>query len=352
MIRGERVPFVFLGMLCLLTGLWTGLSRIGWGVYVIPSVAHHGAVMVGGFLGTLISLEKVIPLKKKALFSIPLCSALSALAFSVNSPRIALTLLMVSSAGLSLVFIFYFIQNRGLIYALMVVGALCWLGGNVLLTTSMFYPLAFPWWIGFPLFVITAERLELARYLPVSKGARYVLVLCLALFAIGCFFSFHGIGNILLGAALAMISIWLLRFDVVGISIRKSGLTQFVAIALTCGYFALLLDGVLFVVLKGHAFGYDAIVHTFFIGFVFSMIFAHGPIILPGVLGIFAKPFHKIFYLWLALLELSWITRVAGDISLNTTWRMASAALTTVALIGYFASLKIITVRTAHAKAV
>ena len=58
---------------------------------------------------------------------------------------------------------------------------------------------------------------------------------------------------------------------------------------------------------------YDAMLHTIFLGFVFSMIFAHAPIILPTITGL-ALPFQNIFYLHAALLHLSLMLRVAGDL--------------------------------------
>jgi hypothetical protein len=169
MINLSRLPFILLALACLLTGLWTGLSRIGWDIFILPATAHHGAVMVGGFLGTLISLEKIIPLKKKFLFIIPLLSALSVLFFMVSQPFISISLLIIASVGLVLVFLHYLRLEPSLIYGIMVAGALLWLLGNVMLLTKNFYPLAFPWWVGFVLYIITAERLELMKFLPVSK---------------------------------------------------------------------------------------------------------------------------------------------------------------------------------------
>jgi hypothetical protein len=55
--------------------------------------------------------------------------------------------------------------------------------------------------------------------------------------------------------------------------------------------------------------------HTIFLGFVFSMIFAHAPIILPTITGL-ALPFQKSFYLHAGLLHISLLMRVAGDLSL------------------------------------
>ena len=63
MIRKERIPFIILAFASLLLGLTAGLSRIGWNFVIPNTVPHHGAIMIGGFLGTLSSLEKVSRLK-------------------------------------------------------------------------------------------------------------------------------------------------------------------------------------------------------------------------------------------------------------------------------------------------
>lgn len=339
MIKKERLPFVILAMSCLLVGLWSGLSRIGWDIYILPVTAHHGAIMVGGFLGTLISLEKIIPLKNKVLYLIPLASALSVLFFFLELPFAAIESLIISSCGLSVVFILYLIRERSMIYFLMLTGALCWLIGNVLLVTNLFYPLAFPWWVAFALFVIIAERLELMKFLPVSKRNKLLAVVLLFCFVSGVLFSFHGIGNIIGGAALVGIALWLMRYDLIGITIKKTSLPRYVAVALLGGYIALLLTGILFLTFSNQWLAYDALVHSFFIGFTFSMIFAHGPIILPGVLGISAKPYHKILYLWLFLLHGSWLIRVFSDVVVMMEVRRITGIISVVAILGYFITL-------------
>lgn len=352
MIRLSRVPFLILAMLGLLLGLWTGLSRIGWNLDLLIVSMHHGAIMVGGFLGTLISLEKIIPLKKRPLFVIPLFSALSVVMFFVNLAPASFALLVAAAVALTLVFVHYLVKEKNIIYLLMAGGAICWLVGNVLLMVQNFYPLAFPWWLAFALLIITAERLELMKFLPVSMGMKLLLVFLLLTYVCGVLMSFHGTGRQVSGIALIAISIWLMQFDIVGISLRKRALPRFVAVALLAGYVAMLFTGIFFLTLNNQAMAYDAIVHTFFLGFAFSMIFAHGPIILPGVLGISAKPYHPLLYGWLILLHTSWITRIAGDIFLQFEMRKISGLISAIAILGYFATVATLTImiQRRHAK--
>lgn len=345
MIKKERLPIVFFAMFCLLSGIWSGLNRIGWSLPVSLISAHHGAIMVGGFLGTLISLEKIIPLKKKSLYLIPVLNALSVVFFFSGQPKVSIYILAVSSIALVVVFLYYFRTQRTIIYMLMSLGAVCWLIGNLLLLTKFFYPLAFPWWAAFALLIIAAERLELMKFLPVQQSDKLVFVSLLLCFVVGVLFSFHGAGNVLCGLALIAVSTWLMRNDIIGINLRKSGLPKFVAVALLAGYASLLLSGVFFLVLSDQWLTYDAIVHSFFLGFVFSMIFAHGPMILPGIMGIQALPFHPVLYYWLSLLQISWLIRIFSDISVEIEVRKISGALSAAAILGYFVTMGILTIR-------
>jgi hypothetical protein len=345
MLKKERLPILLFAMFCLLSGLWSGLNRIGWDLAILPITAHHGAIMVGGFLGTLISFEKIIPLKKKSLYLIPVLNALSVLFFFVNQPKIAIYTLVVSSTSLAFVFLYYFRTQRTIIYILMLFGAICWLVGNVLLLTKFFYPLAFPWWTAFALFIIAAERLELMKFLPVSKLNRNIFAILLMTFVVGVLFSFHGTGNLICGFSLIGISLWLMRHDMIAINLKKRNMPKFIAVTLLCGYVALLLTGIFFFTLSDQWLTYDAIVHSFFLGFVFSMIFAHGPIILPGIIGIPATAFNKILYIWLGVLQISWVVRIFADVTVEMDIRKVSGLLSAIAILGYFITMATLTIR-------
>jgi hypothetical protein len=351
-MRIHRIPYIFLAMLSLLAGLAAGLQRIGWSLPISGVASSHGAIMIGGFLGTLITLEKIIPLKKPVLYLAPILSATSVVLFYADLPLYSTASLIAASAGLSVIFLIYFARERSLIYAIMFAGAACWLTGNIFFVVYNFYPVAVPWWIAFVLFIITAERLELIKFLPVTTIQKLVFVGILAAFLVGCIITFHGIGSYFAAFGLIAASIWLMRHDVVSINIRKEGLTKYVGVALLAGYCSLVLCGIFLPLISNEPLGYDLIIHAFFIGFVFSMIFAHGPIILPGILGISLKPYHPILYLWLFLLHTSWLVRTFSDIALNLQLRKYSGLISAIAIIGYFLSVVLITMRTRRAKTV
>jgi hypothetical protein len=62
MRNNVRFPLMALGLLALLTVLWGGLVRLGWPWPVpLPTLfMAHGPLMVCGFLGTLIGVERAM----------------------------------------------------------------------------------------------------------------------------------------------------------------------------------------------------------------------------------------------------------------------------------------------------
>src|SRR5688572_8995126 len=206
-----RLPFMLLAFVNLLAGITAGLIRIGWNFTMGDLPVQHGAVMVGGFLGTLILLEKVIPLKKKILFVIPVVNGLSLLMIIPAFIHIGQAFLLIGAIGLLYILILYFIkQPYDLSIILMLMGSCCLIMGHSMLISRQLYPMAFPWWMGFILLVIVGERLELSKFLPVTRMNKNVLMGFLFLFLAGLIVPFHGIGRYMSAAGLVFVAIWLL----------------------------------------------------------------------------------------------------------------------------------------------
>src|SRR3990172_2284749 len=92
------------------------------------------------------------------------------------------------------------------------------------------------------------------------------------------------------GIGLIAFGLWLMRNDIARRTVRKSGLTRFIAVCLLPGYVWLIAGGVLWLAFGGTStarFLYDAMLHSLFLGFVFSMIFGHAPIIVPAVMNMY-----------------------------------------------------------------
>jgi hypothetical protein len=338
-LRAERLPFIILAMTGLIAGLISGLARLGWTSLAFPAMINHGGIMVGGFIGTLISLEKIIPLKTRSLYLFPVFSGISVTFFLAGSPVVSAILLIIASSGLSLVFVLYYFQERSRVYGLMLAGAISWTIGNVALAMTGFYPSAMPWWMAFTLLIISAERLELMKFLPVSRNQKIFFTSILATYILSALFPFHSYGRIIGGSALISTAIWLLKFDIISVTINKESLPRFIAINLMSGYIALVFSGIFMVTLGSGAFDYDTVVHSFFLGYVFSMIFAHGPVILPGVIGLSIKPYHPLLYFCTVTLHASWLLRVAGNVAMDPEIRKFSGIVSAMAIVGYFITL-------------
>jgi len=341
-----RIPFMLAAVFNLIAGIWAGLIRIGWDLPLTPIAVHHGAIMVGGFLTTLIALEKVIPLKRKLAFIVPVISAFSLIMVAPGYFHAGLYFLLSGSVGLFMIHAYYlYLHPRDLSILLMMIGAGCLIVGNAMLVQKQFYPAAFPWWMGFLLFTITAERIELSKFLPVSVTMKNLLLGFMALFLLGVIIPFHGIGKYLSAVAMICIAVWMLQYDVMRIGLKKVGLTRFSSIALLIANAWLIVNGVLLIVMPETAYSYDTLVHSFFIGYALAMIFAHGPIILPGVLGITSKPYHPVLYAWLFLVQGSLLLRLVADSLINTEWRKLSGILTGAGILLYFVSLVVLVIR-------
>ena len=87
--------------------------------------------------------------------------------------------------------------------------------------------------------------------------------------------------------------------------------------------------------LAGSGFIYDAALHAIFVGFVFSMVFGHAPIIFPALMQVRIR-YTPWLYAPLALMHASLGLRVAGDLAELSAWRLAGS-LGNVAAILLFA---------------
>jgi hypothetical protein len=141
------------------------------------------------------------------------------------------------------------------------------------------------------------------------------------------------IGARLAGAGLLALGLWLLVNDIARRNLAQKELTRFMAWALLMGYVWLCVSGTLALAygLPEYGMRYDAILHTLFVGFVFSMIFGHAPIIAPALLRI-ALPYHAAFYLPLAVLHVSLAVRICGSLLQDHALRQAGAAGNAVAI--------------------
>lgn len=349
-----RMPLLLMAVAALATGVLAGLARFG---VPVPSLAAaqagtHGALMIGAFLGTVIGLERAVALAsagRRWPFLAPLASGLAGLALLAGfGPPVPQGLLLV--AGTVLVAASGVVVRRqpAAHNATLALGAVAWLAGHVAWLASGSILPAVPCWIAFLVLTIAGERLELTRFLPTPTGAKRVFVAIVLSLVAGLVLAFvrEEAGLALFAASLAALAAWLLRYDIARRTIRQSALPRYIAACLLAGYAWLAIGGLL-----GLAGGFvpgsalrDAALHAVLLGFVFSMIFGHAPIIFPAVAKI-RIPYHVAFYVPLALLHVSLFARVAGDLAAMPGVARAAAVANAVAIPGFLLTLAASAVR-------
>lgn len=329
-------------LLSLLAAIWSGWLRIGWAFPMTQSAAQHGALMVGSFLSTLIFLERAVTFKQKWVLLLPFVNGLSGVFFLLGQTSAALLCLIAGSAGFWIMCAYFIYKYEELYYYAFFAGAFCLLAGNVILYKTNFYPNAVNWWMAFLLLTIVAERLELSRFLSLSKGQKAWLVASLGACLATLFVPFHWYGNILFAGTLAAVAGWLLLNDMARRSLKVKGQHRYSALLLLVGYGWLLVTAAGLVLGHRFAFGYDAALHSFFIGFVFSMIFSHAPIILPAVLKLPVKLFRPSLYAWFILLQGALILRIIGDVVTDVSIRRVGGLLNGVAMLLFFINVAVI----------
>ena len=299
--------------------------------------------MVSAFLGTLIGLERAAALGKKWTYGAPLFAALGALAALLLPPSwIAPVLSSAGSVFLVAIFIYLYRLRPAHFFIVIGAGAFLWLVGNSLWAAALPIYRAAPWWIGFLVLTIAGERLELSRLLRLSRWDSAKLLVGIAMLLTGLVASLahFALGVRICGAGLLAIGLWLSRYDMARRTIAERGLPRFMAVSLLAGYGWLVLGGLLWMGFAAEFSAgpfYDAMLHAVFLGFVFSMIFAHAPIIFPSITGL-AMPFDGGFYSHLALLHASLAVRIAGDVTDILSWQQWGGMLNAAALLLFLAN--------------
>jgi hypothetical protein len=308
-----RFPLLVLGFASLAYGVAGGLARLTPLPVSIAALALHGPLMVSAFFGTVISLERAAALDRLWAYAAPLCAGAGGVLLLAGLPFEGFVAMVLAAAVLAIAGVAVLSKQPSLERATLLAGAAAWLMGNLGLLLG--YP-AVPWWIAFFALTIGGERLELSRYLKRSPWVRNAfMVLAAALL-------FGPLEPRLLGVALALLALWLFAFDLARVTVRQARLPRFVAVCLLAGYFWLAVGGALIAL----QIAYDAALHAIFLGFVFSMVFGHAPVILPAVLRT-ALPYHPVLYAPLALLHGSLAVRILVSKPLGAWGNAAAIAL-------------------------
>lgn len=309
----------------------------GW---MFAGAASHAALMICGFLGTMIGLERAVATRRRVAFAAPLASAAAALATIAGHADVAASMFVFAAAAFVGVNLAIARTQPAAHTAMLSVGALAWLAGCLLHAYGE--GTAVPLWFAFLVLTIAAERLEMTRLTRRSRHAGWQLwaVTALMLGGAGAAASSSALGAAglaLFGASLMLLSAWLFAHDIARRTLLTEGLSRYMAVCLLAGYGWLAVSGIGWL---GLALGLplrDMALHALGLGFVASMMMAHAPVILPALTRVRLR-FAAVFYLPLAALHASLVVRI-GFGATDPFVRGIGAALNATALVLFVATI-------------
>ncbi len=339
---GRAVLGLFI-VICLVAALTGGLLRMGlalpWSgtAWAGHAAVAHAALMIPAFFAAVIGLERAVAVRTAWAFGAPALAAAGGIAIAFGQHVVATWLALAGAAVFVAVNVAVVRKQSAAHTWVLLAGAVALLLGNAAQVAGLAPLAAISFWFAFLVVTIAAERLEMTRMMRRRPAAQAALLLLLAALLAA---SAAAVASPLAGAAygmvLALLAAWLGAFDIARRTLHARGLSRYMAVCLLAGYGWLAVAGVAW---SATSLGWpwrDAALHALGLGFVFSMIFGHAPVILPAVAGV-KIAFSPVFYLPLALLHgsVAWRLLAGGD----ATWRPIAGALHLLALLGFAAAL-------------
>jgi len=352
-----HLPLLAIIVAAMVVGIAAGLARLG---IEMPSLATeriilHGPILAAGVFGTLIALERAVALRtvmgRDWTFAdaSPVLGAAGTILLVVNGATVpAVALLTAGAAVLVLINLEMLRRQPTLDVLTMTLGAAFLLLADAAWLADRPVPFLTPWWIAFLVLTITGERLELARLRIHGRFAHASFAVAVAVYIGALLFMLvdEALGVRLSGIAMIALTIWLLHFDIARVTIKRPGLPRFVAACLLAGYVWLGSAGLIAVANEQiwGSFSYDAYLHASLLGFVFSMVFGHAPIIFPAVLcgPALYSPF---FYVFLILLQISLPGRVVADLTGLWQFRLWTGLLNGLSLSLFIITMMVLVIR-------
>jgi hypothetical protein len=338
--------FLVLVAISLMAGIAGGLARVGivapatsGAAWLGQAALSHAALMIGAFLGTVIAIERAVAVKRPEAIIAPLASALAGLFLQLQHAGWGAVKLVVAYAvfvGVNIVVVRRQWASHTL---LLLASSYAWFIGNVLFAIGIDAGAILPWWFAFLVMTIAAERLEMTRLMRQHPAAPWLLLAVLAALVVGAAISAFSVstGGVIYGASLTLLALWLMTFDIARRTVFAHGLSRYMAICLLCGYAWLAYAGVAWLGTALGCPGRDSALHALGLGFIFSMIMGHAPVILPAVARVKLQ-FGRFFYVPLAMLHLSLAVRL-GLGSVDISYRMLGASLNAVAIALFAATM-------------
>ena len=336
--RSRRVAALgaALALAALLGGLGGGLVRLGTlpalaaGPTGPQAVGQHGALMMAGFFGAVIALERAVALQRGGW--VPALAGAGALIGWVHGWwAVSAGLWLASSLGLLHLYA-WAARHRAASLPLAVEAS-----GAAALTLG-----TLAWWLGPPeaarlgwsaflLLTIAGERRELMRLVPLPAWAARAFLLGWAALGLAPLLAWWApaAAAALWWTACAALAAWLLAFDIARRLRHAAGWAGHTARCLLAGYAWLAVAAVLGLAGRPEAW------HALWLGFVMAMVFGHAPIMLPALAG-----WRPVFTRWalapLGLLGASLALRLGTTlVEAPPSWLAVAGAGHVLALLGF-----------------
>jgi hypothetical protein len=313
-----------LGALCFLMAVVLGIWRIaitrGFLLPPIPEwIPVHGHIMIGGFLAALIIFERMIALRIHGLIWVPYVYVFSSLFLQTQAPMVRL---------LHLIALVGWILHRWMSYKTFhrwekpVVESIAFIVLSFALLSSGGLSARIEVGLSalaFPIAVIAIERLELSMQFK-KTGARIVLFGLIGWCVLWIVSTWRGIPNLSAMGIVTLILTCFLAFYDLSLRTRTSksahNLHGFLKLALIFAYLWLFAGSIVMVfwfTISG-AILKDILFHLFGLGFIFTMILGHAPLILPAALG--KMPPNKAPLIPFLIFQAATLIRIVGDFAL------------------------------------
>jgi hypothetical protein len=341
-----------LGALCFLLAIAIGIWRIavtrGFMLPPIPEwLPVHGEIMLGGFLAALIIFERMIALRVDSLIWVPYVYALSALMMHSGNPAVRV-IHIAALAGWILhrwiAFRKFHRWEKPLVESV----------AFITLTSALMYPgglAARPevalQGLAFPIAVIAVERLEMS-FLLKKINSRLVLIGLIGWCLLWNLATWRGIPGLTMMGAITLTLVVMVALHDMALRVFKKqtdGLHKFLKIALMLSYLWLFFAAVVMTASSqiSSAIFKDVQFHLIGLGFIFTMILGHAPLILSAAIG--KLPPKKAPIIPFVIFQAATLLRITGDFSLwksTALWQWSgwmSGLIHAIAFFCYVATL-------------
>ncbi len=321
--RGRRVV-LGIGAIALVLGIYTGLARGGIEHRFIAADLH-AVLMVLGFFGTVFACVRAAEFEHRWAVLAPATSAAAVLLLPVARPVGAGLLVAAGSLLAATYLVGGAGERRSASDTLGLIGALAWVAAAALWLSGAGPIRITPLMAAF--LVLTLVRLQIVRDqhvgrdLVVGDAVRRAAIVLAAGAVVAL--SWRSSGLLLAGGGLVGLAATLAPTARRRLSGSRSGpaLLEATCAAVATGWLA--VSGLLWIAAGAGVTGvflHDAVVHSLFLGAVFTHVMGLAPSLLRGLLDVPAVRTGTA-HLPVALLQVSVLVRVGADLAGSASWR-------------------------------